>query len=119
MRAISLPFRLDGFGKVASTTDPARIWADRVRTVMSTHLGERVMRSSFGAGLPANLFDVAESAPDSLRADIAAAFNKWLPALTLEDVAIKENFEGEISIEVFYSLPPLEVNSDRIFSIDL
>lgn len=119
MRAISLPFRLDGFGNVASSTDMVKIWADRVRTVMSTHMGERVMRSNFGAGLPSNLFEVAESVPESIKADIATAFSLWLPELTLQEVAIRENFEGNIDIEVFYSIPVLEPSSSRVYSVTL
>ena len=114
MRAISLPFRFDGYGVVATTTAPERIWADRARTVISTTPGERVMRPDFGCPMPESLFDAMTSVPELVESDVSAAFSKWLPdlAFTSLDVAYADETEGLIEVVVAYSIPSLQQNAD-------
>ena len=50
--AMSLPFSIDPYGKVSSTTDQKKIWADKVRSVLGTALRERVMLPTFGTLIP-------------------------------------------------------------------
>lgn len=119
MRAISLPFRLDGFGNVATSTELPKIWADRVRSVVGTALGERVMRPSFGSGLPNNLFEVAVNAPGYADGQIQAAFLEWLPSLEFEGTQLveSESGEGNLSIVVFYRIPKFEHTSPQTYSV--
>ena len=104
MRTISLPFRFDGYGNIASTTDIRRIWADRVRGVVATSLGERLMRPSFGTPTPVHLFRNTDGIESVLDVDIAAAFAKWLPGLTYQGLEF-DDAGSEVIVEVLYSIP--------------
>lgn len=106
MRAISLPFRVDGYGRIASTTDLPRIWADRVRSVMATALGERLMRPSFGTPTPVHLFRGTDSIETVLDVDVASAFQKWLPDLQYEGLDFyADPANGSIEVSIRYSIP--------------
>lgn len=109
MTAISLPFRIDGYGRVASTTDPSKIWADRVRSVLMTSFGERIMRPGFGSSVPEEVYDILDEVPELTYAAVAQAFSDFLPRLQFNDVQIvsEEEGDGTISLEVIYTLPDL------------
>lgn len=107
MVAISLPFRVDGYGRVAATDDARVIWAGRVRSVITTMVGERVMRPGFGCDVMSEVFDVAEETPDLVEQDIRSAFSEWLPELTIEGVSLEfvDEMSGEVELSVEYSIP--------------
>lgn len=107
MTAISLPFRIDGYGRVASTDDPRIIWAGRVRSVITTMIGERVMRPTFGCDVMNEVFDAAEETPDLVEQDIRSAFSEWLPELTVEGVGLDliDESTGELELSVVYTVP--------------
>lgn len=106
MKTISLPFRLDGYGHVAATTDMSKIWADRVRSVVATSLGERLMRPSFGSPTPIHLFRNTEDIQSIMDVDVASAFQQWLPSLTYLGMTFDEVGESaEVLIEIQYGVP--------------
>lgn len=118
MKAISLPFRLDSYGKIATSEELPKIWADRVRTVVGTALGERAMRSTFGCSLPNNLFDVILSTPGYADGQIQAAFLEWLPEVEFEGTEVVGNEqEGNVSLNVYYRVPNYEQTSPLTYSI--
>lgn len=104
MRAISLPFRIDGYGRVAATSDRNKINADRVRSALMTSLGERTMRLRFGSVLTQLMFasfdEVIESAEDT----VVMTFSEFLPDLTFEslEVSFEDPENGELQIEITY-----------------
>lgn len=107
MTAISLPFRIDGYGRVATTSSDLKIWADRVRAVVTTFTGERLMRPAYGTELPADLFTAIEDAPSLIYNDIQTAFQDYLPSLTLVDVVLVQEDEanGTVELEIQYQIP--------------
>lgn len=107
MSAISLPFRIDGYGRVASTEDPRLIWAGRVRSVITTMIGERIMRPSFGCDVMNEVFDGAEETPELVEQDIRGAFSEWLPELEIEGVSLDyvDEMTGEVELSVVYKIP--------------
>jgi len=109
MTAISLPFRIDGYGRVTATSDPSKIWADRVRSVLMTSLGERLMRPEFGSAVSEEVFDILDEVPELTYAAVSDAFTQFLPRLRLEDVQATQQDEenGSISLEISYQLPDL------------
>lgn len=109
MTAISLPFRIDGYGRVGSTTDPSKIWADRVRSVIMTNVGERLMRPGFGSTVAEEVYDTLDEIPELTYAAVAQAFSDFLPRLQFNDVQVVSEDEqnGEISLEILYTLPDL------------
>ena len=117
MRAISLPFRLDGFGRVATSTNREKIWADRARTVVATGQGERVMRPTFGTNLPAELFDSISDLPGFADQEIQSAFVRWLPDLEYEGINEVEETEreGEIQLAISYKIPKVEEDGDTSY----
>jgi len=107
-RAISLPFSIDSYGNVSSTKDQNKMWADKVRTVVGTTLGERVMRPDFGTQIPYATFNGRQIVADATKRELFTAFAKFLPALTLQSVDVKFGEEDVVSADVTYALPNQE-----------
>ena len=109
MTAISLPFRIDGYGRVTATSDPSKIWADRVRSVLMTSFGERVMRPYFGSTVADEVYDILDEVPELVFAAVSQAFSDFLPRLTFNDVVVVQEDEqnGTLSLEISYTLPDL------------
>jgi phage baseplate assembly protein W len=116
MKAISIPFRFDGYGNIASSTSPDRVWAGRVRSVIGTPMGSRVMRSDFGSDIPNNLFDVVLSAPGLVEASISSAASRWLPDLSIVDIDVTDEDTNDVSISITYEIPESQV-SGQTFSV--
>ena len=105
---ISLPFRVDPFGKVASTSDQKKIWSDRVTTALGTLRDERPMRPEYGTLLSESLFEAEEFAISKAEAEVQRIFSEHLPLLKLTDVQVSIGADQTISIEVIYALPNAE-----------
>jgi phage baseplate assembly protein W len=104
--SFSLPFSIDAYGKVASTTDYSKLWADRVRVTLGTALGERVMRPEFGSFVPFTVFDGEEDAVSSIETEVRAVFNNQLSLLTLSQTDVTfDEYTGIISVTIVYALP--------------
>lgn len=107
MQSLSIPFSLDGYGRIRSTTSQEKIYADRVRLALMTIPGERVMRPQFGSPIPEQSFESPEDIPDEIEAGVRQAFADFLPDLTLEEIEVTwEDVEaGTVTIELTYSAP--------------
>lgn len=104
--AISLPFRIDPYGKVAVSRDQQKIWADRVRSVLGTALKERVMQPLFGTEIPYSVFHTEDDASTLIERETQAAFETQLPLLSLQSVTTTfDEFTGIISVSTVYDLP--------------
>lgn len=106
--AISLPFSIDSYGNVSSTKDQSKIWADRVRSVVGTTVGERLMRPNFGTNIPFATFNGRELVAEIARQELSASFSKFLPALTLESVSVRFTEDDHVYADVTYALPNQE-----------
>lgn len=104
--AISLPFRFSEYGKISDTTEPTKIWADRVRSAVGTMVGERVMFPRYGSKIPTHVFNTQTEVADKIDDEVHRVFNEYLPSLTLDtvDVQFDEN-SGVFSADIVYSLP--------------
>lgn len=104
--SISLPFAISQYGRVAVSNTQSKIWSDRVRGVLGTVVGERVMRPRFGSKIAYQNFENEQSAQEKLKGAIHDAFANFLPALSLEKVNTSfDDQENLLSVEVVYSLP--------------
>lgn len=104
--AISLPFEIDRYGKVGSTTEQTKIWADRVRSVIGTSLRERVMRPTFGTTIPFALFETSDFAAQEIKAEVNSAFQKLLPTLSVQEVLSEfDDYTGTLNLSITYALP--------------
>jgi len=115
-KAISLPFKLDTYGRIATATDFSKIWADRVKSVISTSVDERVMEVGFGTKIADYMFDGVGVALPAIKTEVEQAFIKFLPTLELDNVEVTfdENStesSGAIFVEVEYTLPNNKTDS--------
>ena len=105
-KSISLPFTIDSYGNVASTTSQSKIWADRVRSVIGTAVRERVMRPSFGTLIPYALFETSTLASEEIQAEVEKAFSSQLTILTLQNTEVSyDEYSGTVSVTITYDLP--------------
>jgi phage baseplate assembly protein W len=107
--ALSLPFRVDDFGGIASTTSQSKIWADRVRSAVGTTVSERVMRPEFGTEIPENLFDDPDVLGGTIESEVELVFDRDLPNLELDEVTVLvDESMGIVTANVSYFLPNKE-----------
>jgi len=119
-KTISLPFSIDTFGMVGTTTQQSKIWADKVRSVIGTSVRERVMRPTFGTLIPYALFDDEETAVMEVQNEVTSAFAKRLNLLTLIEVESEPGTTaGALNVTITYSLPNEEVQKTSIGFIDI
>lgn len=119
MKAISLPFRLDSFGNIATSTEIPKILGDRVKTVISTALQERVMRPSFGCSLPNNLFEISVDAPGFADGQIQAAFAEWVPDVLFVGTELVQASDGTVAMNVVYRIPKYEQDSSTMYTLSI
>lgn len=104
--AISLPFKIDALGKVGATVDQSKIWADRVRSVIGTALGQRVFRPEFGCNAALSVFNSEELVLRLIEEDITFAFQSHLPILVLDGVTAEVDPDTlVINVDVSYQTP--------------
>lgn len=110
--AISLPFTINAYGDVTSTSDQRKIWADRVRFVIGTNLEERILTPEFGTLVPSAFMETSESAEATIIAEVERAFPSQLDLLTLQSVDVSfDEYTSTTSVNITYSLPNGEVTS--------
>lgn len=118
--ALSLPFSVNPYGRISTTTERSKIWQDRVRSVVGTFLGERVMRPNFGADVVDAVHETSEEASIIVENQIRQAFNTYLPTLTLTEVKTKyDENTGIMDVEIVYSLPEATVEDVSSTTIGL
>jgi phage baseplate assembly protein W len=113
--AIALPFSIDDFGSIATTTSQPKIWADRVRSAVGTALSERVFRENYGTTIPSKLWDSVDTMSEVIEEQIETAFTRDLENLTLDEVEVVYDDRKEtIFAEISYFLPNNEQTSITI-----
>jgi phage baseplate assembly protein W len=106
MKAISFPFTLDPFGKTASTTDQRKIYQDRVLTLLSTAVGERPMRPTYGTNIATAMFENQGNVEKAINDAVRSAISKWIPELTVNNIFLKGFLDtGAVTVELNVSLP--------------
>ena len=118
--AVSLPFTITTYGTVGSTSDQRKIWADRVLSAIGTGWGERVLRYEFGTKIHTEVYGTITAAEAAIKLEIAQAFNKFLPLLTLDEVITTySSAENTIKVEVTYKLPNQNEDTVTIGNVSL
>jgi phage baseplate assembly protein W len=114
--AISYPFTLDNYGRVATTTDQHKMYMDRILTLLSTIAGSRVMRPEYGINHSLGAFQAGGNWDAGLREAIYSALSQWLPGVRVGSVTVtKPGQDGISRIEVAVTLPDL---SDHTVSVN-
>lgn len=120
MKAISYPFTLNVFGETTSTTDQKKIYTDRVLTLLSTSIGERPMRPTYGTNLGLAMFENQGVAEVAIPAAIRSAISTWLPALTVNQINIKKfNDGGKVEVELLLTFPDYTTGTITVRSVTL
>jgi len=105
-KAISLPFKLDSYGKISTSSTLSDIWSDRVLSVMGTLKGERVMEPDFGTNLATFVYGNTSGLETSIETEVEQGFIKFLPLLNLVSTEVVANeLSGSLDIVITYELP--------------
>lgn len=105
-RTISYPFKLTSNGNVQTTTSQSVIWADRIRAVVGTLYGERVMLQEFGTKTPGHVLDGGNAIMADVRREISEAIFNWLPKITVKEIIVGQvELDGTVSVDIRYQLP--------------
>lgn len=113
--ALVLPFSLDSNGNIVTTSNQSQIWSNRVRALIGTRLGERVMRPEYGTKLGESLFNTVSSMSDVVTREVTRVFHEYLPLLTLSDVKINHNTTtNELIVDITYQLPNTTATTTQV-----
>jgi phage baseplate assembly protein W len=114
-RVIAYPFGIDTHGHIASTSDPRKIWQDRVRAVVNTQIGDRVMRPGFGVDTETAIMNYGTPAENELTINLKNAFVNLLPALNVKQVkASMDSTSAVLTVEVWFTLPDNTLTSTTV-----
>lgn len=118
---IDLPFNLSEAGKVKILQDTeAKVWKNKILSLLSTGVSERVWYYNYGIGLNNTLFEQSNVAADDARAAIEQLFGTWLPELTLvESVVGFDSSEATLTLNIIYKLPSGDMDSVNINTASL
>jgi phage baseplate assembly protein W len=120
MKAISYPFTFDPFGVVFTTEDQTKIYQDRILTLLSTAVGERPMRPTYGTNVAKAMFENQTDAVTAIDAAIRSAIELWIPEVNIESVNISSfDPNGAVGVSVSVSLPDFTSTSVNILSTTL
>jgi phage baseplate assembly protein W len=101
----AFPFRIEG-GRVARRSGPAKI-SDDLRHLLSTRLGERVVRRDYGGGVHQRLQDANDHTLRTLiRHEIETALQAFLPQARLLGPIELVARGSELNISFDYRIDP-------------
>lgn len=111
-KALSLPFHFDvASGGLASTTDQAKMWQDRVIVTVMTNLGGRVMRPTFGSDAPKTVGHNLSDAVSIISQSVTVAFSRWLTDLDLLEVTgFTDSVDGYLVVQIKYKYRAQNIN---------
>jgi phage baseplate assembly protein W len=120
MKAITFPFTIDPFGVANTTTSQEKIYQDRVLTLLSTSVGERPMRATYGTDIASALFETQGNATKAIESAIRTAMRTWLPELTVENIDIRSTDDsGRVQVLLSLVLPDFSTTAVTIYSTTL
>ena len=116
-RGWSFPVRFDPRGGIALTSGAEEISA-ALRMILSTALGERVMRPDFGCGIWDHIFDpITPSTLGAMTHAVREAVTRWEPRIELESVDAEPNPDspGQVDIDIVYTIPATNDRRNLVF----
>jgi len=120
--SVVLPFQLDSTGAIQKTSNDDKALSDRVRALVSTVPGERLMRTDYGVPTPNALFDpnIADMVFAELKMMAVQAIRRWEPAAVVVDIQpVTSENSGSVALDVRVGradVPNAELNrSKRVF----
>ncbi|GAB3433643.1 GPW/gp25 family protein [Flindersiella endophytica] len=108
LRGMSMPFRIEN-GHVRQSTGAAKV-SDDVRQLLSTRLGERVLRRSYGGGVHQRLQQPNDHTLRTLiRHEIEQALRNHLPLARLTSPIRLTHNESELTVTFDYAIDSNEL----------
>lgn len=106
MKAISYPLTLDDSGRIVSTENPAKIYLDRILTLMSTNVKQRPVLQSYGTNVGKALFENDSNITTAIDAAVRESIAAWLPDIYVNKVSVSlPNEEGVSDVEIIVKTP--------------
>jgi phage baseplate assembly protein W len=120
MKAFTFPFTLDPFGVANTSEVQAKIYKDRIVTLLSTAVGTRPMRPTYGTNLAKSMFENQDNAAVAIRAAVKSAISLWIPEVEIDSIDIKGVQEdGRMLIDLIVLLPDYTLASLSVSSVTL
>jgi phage baseplate assembly protein W len=120
MKAISFPFTLDPFGVVETTSSQTKIYQDRVLTLLSTAVGERPMRPTYGTDVARAMFENQNDAKKAIDQAIRSAISTWIPEVEVDAVTVNTfDDSGKVGVTVNVVLPDFTSTTVNVLSTTL
>lgn len=105
-KALAYPYTISPAGVAQYTESSAKIYVDRVLTLLSYYVGQRPMLPAYGVDWSTSLFENDSNAQIGIPAAIYAAVTKWIPEVEVTAVDfIGENTNGTENVLVSLRLP--------------
>ena len=106
MREISFPFRVDGQGRISTTSDPAVAARQHLTTYLLTQPGERVMRPDFGTPIRDYVFENLDPLQMQLLASRSAEkVSRDVPNVTLHSIsATADSAQSAVHLAVQFAM---------------
>jgi phage baseplate assembly protein W len=103
---MQLPFKVTPGGKVADTATPEKLWEYRVKSVLGTATGERLLRPLYGISLGDIEFNTQSIAGEIINREIENAFASSLEDLELDSISVDfDEATSTMNVLVSYYLP--------------
>jgi phage baseplate assembly protein W len=121
--AISFPYTLDGLGVLESTSDPRKIYLDRLLTLLSTSPNQRPMLPEYGTDVLQALYENGNNLELSISQAVRRSVSVWMPEISVEQVLVSiPDEDGKAEVEIIIKLPndlltTLSI-STAIFNVD-
>jgi len=105
-RAISFPYTISPSGVTQYTESTAKIYLDRVLTLLSFYVGQRPMLPTYGVDWSRTLFENNSNARIAIPIAISEAVSRWIPQVSVTSVDFAgENIDGTENVIVSLKLP--------------
>jgi uncharacterized protein len=101
---VDYPFRIDGRGHTAETSEGEHI-RDLIEQVLFTSPGERVNRPTFGCGLLRLVFEPNSSAlAATTQLTVQGALQQWLGELIVVEAVDVQSHDNRLEVTVQYAV---------------
>jgi phage baseplate assembly protein W len=105
-KAINFPFNFRGNGTLIETEDIAKIYVDRVLTLLSTNTGQRPMAQTYGTDLSEALFENDNKLEAAVKEAVTSSLNRWIPEVVAEEIIVGMPDEtGIAEVDIRLRLP--------------
>jgi hypothetical protein len=117
-KEIAVPFRFDADGTLAVVDNDAQLIEQRIKSIIMTRVGERIMLPTYGTPTTDYLFEIDDPiATTELAGFVERSIKQWEPSVHIKQVLATVSDAGVMQINVSYSVSPREDVHSTIVSI--